>query len=76
MAKIVGAAGAHAGKQSVAAFKKMFATVLIVVAVIAFAEGVMLTSLVTLHGRLSWLTSLVGLSELQTFASKSMKPIA
>jgi hypothetical protein len=54
MAKIVGAAGAHAGKQSVAAFKKMFATVLIVVAVIAFAEGVMLTSLVTLHGRLSW----------------------
>jgi hypothetical protein len=44
MAKIVGAAGAHAGKQSVAAFKKMFATVLIVVAVIAFAEGVMLTS--------------------------------
>ena len=40
MAKIVGAAGAHAGKQSVAAFKKMFATVLIVVAVIAFAEGV------------------------------------
>ena len=54
MAKIVGAAGAHAARQSVAAFKKMFATVLIVVAVIAFAEGVMLTSLVTLRGRLSW----------------------
>ena len=52
MAKIVGAAGAYAGKQSVAAFKKMFATVLIVVAVIAFAEGVMLTSLVTLRGSL------------------------
>ena len=54
MAKIVGAAGTHVGKQSVAAFKKMFATVLIIVAVIAFAEGVMLTSLVTLRGRLSW----------------------
>src|SRR5438067_11781818 len=54
MAKIVGAAGAHAGKQSVAAFKKMVATLLVVVAVIAFAEGVMLTSVVTLRGRLSW----------------------
>ena len=54
MAKVVGAAGAHAGKQSVAALKKMFATVFFVVAVIAFAEGVMLTSLVLLHGRLSW----------------------
>jgi hypothetical protein len=61
MAKIVGAAGAHAGKQSVAAFKKMFATVLIVVAVIAFAEGVMLTSLVTLHGRLSWYLIPIGI---------------
>ena len=60
MAKIVGAAGAHAGKQSVAAFKKMFATVLIVVAAIAFAEGVMLTSLVTLRGRLSWYLILAG----------------
>ena len=54
MAKIVGAAGAHADKQSVAAFKGIFATVLIAVALIAFAEGVMLTSLVTLRGRLSW----------------------
>ena len=54
MAKIVGAAGAHADKQSVAAFKKMFATVLIAVALIAFAEGAMLTSLVTLRGGLSW----------------------
>ena len=54
MAKIIGAAGAHAAKQSVAAFKKMFATVLIAVAVIAFAEGVMLTSMVTLRGRFFW----------------------
>jgi hypothetical protein len=61
MAKIVGAAGAHAGKQSVAAFKKMFATVLFVVAVIAFAEGVMLTSLVTLHGRLPWYLIPIGI---------------
>jgi len=61
MAKVVGTAGAHAGKQSVAAFKKMFATVLIVVAVIAFAEGVMLTSLVTLHGRLSWYLIPIGI---------------
>jgi len=61
MAKIVGAAGAHAGKQSVAAFKKMFATVLIIVAVIAFAEGVMLTSLVTLRGRLPWYLIPIGI---------------
>jgi hypothetical protein len=39
----------------------MFATVLIVVAVIAFAEGVMLTSLVTLHGRLSWYLIPIGI---------------
>ena len=61
MAKIVGAAGAHAGKQSVAAFKKMFATVLIIVAVIAFAVGVMLTNLVTLRGRLAWYLIPIGL---------------
>src|SRR6266513_1658912 len=61
MAKVVGAAGAHAGKQSVAAFKRMFATVLIIVAVIAFAEGVMLTSLVTLHGRLPWYLIPIGI---------------
>ena len=67
MAKIVGAAGAHAGKQSVAAFKKMFATVLIIVAVIAFAEGVMLTSLVTLRGRLSWYLIPVGVGLLMVW---------
>src|SRR4030095_8749151 len=67
MAKNVGAAGAHAGKQSVAAFKKMFATVVIVVAVIAFAEGVMLTSLVTLHGRLSWYLIPAGLGLLMVW---------
>jgi len=67
MAKIVGAAGAHAGKQSVAAFKKMFATVLIVVAVIAFAEGVMLTSLVTLRVRLSWYLIPIGVGLLMVW---------
>ena len=39
----------------------MFATVLIIVAVIAFAEGVMLTSLVTLRGRLAWYLIPIGL---------------
>jgi Nuclease-related domain len=54
MAKVFGVAGEHAGKQSVAAFKKMFATLLILAVAIAFAEGVMLTSLVILRGHAVW----------------------
>ena len=54
MAKVIGAAGEHAGKQSVAAFRRMLGSLLGLVAVVAFGEGVMLSGLITLHGRWPW----------------------
>jgi hypothetical protein len=55
MAKVVGAAGEHAGRQSVAAFKRMFVTVLIVAVVAAFCEGVLLTTFFTTHIGIGWI---------------------
>lgn len=46
MAKVLGAAGEHAGRQSVAAFKRMFLTLLIVAIVAALCEGVILTTII------------------------------
>jgi hypothetical protein len=54
MAKVFGAAGEHAGRQSVAAFRRMFATVFIVGIVVAFAEGVLITTVITTHTRIGW----------------------
>jgi len=50
MAKVFGAAGEHAGRQSVAAFKRMFMTLLIVAVVVALFEGAILTSLIATRG--------------------------
>ena len=55
MAKVFGAAGKHAGRQSVAAFKKMFSTVLIVAVVAAFCEGAVVTTFFTTHIRIGWI---------------------
>ena len=55
MAKVFGAAGNHAGGQSVAAFKRMFATLLIVAVIVAFFEGATLAAILIMHGRISWL---------------------
>lgn len=55
MAKVFGAAGQHAGKQSVAAFKQMFSTLLILGIVVAFCMGVMMTFFLTTHRSLGWL---------------------
>ena len=55
MAIVYGAAGEHAGRQSVAAFKKMFATVLFVVAAVSFSEGIIVTSVFMKRGSLGWL---------------------
>ena len=49
MAKVFGAAGRHAGRQSVEAFKRMFATLFILGLIVAFCEGVLLTLSVTTH---------------------------
>lgn len=60
MAKVFGAAGEHAGRQSVAAFKRMFATMLIVAVVVAFFEGVLLAALFITHSRspIGWIAGL------------------
>ena len=50
MAKMFGAAGEHAGRQSVAAFKRMFLTLLIVAIVAALCEGVMVTTIIIKRG--------------------------
>ena len=50
MAKVLGAAGEHAGRQSVAAFKRMFFTLLIVAIVAAFCEGVIVTTFIIKRG--------------------------
>jgi hypothetical protein len=50
MAKVLGAAGEHAGRQSVAAFKRMFLTLLIVAIVAAFCEGVIVTTIIIKRG--------------------------
>jgi ribose/xylose/arabinose/galactoside ABC-type transport system permease subunit len=50
MAKVFGAAGEHAGQQSVAAFKRMFLTVLIVAIVAALCEGVVVTTFIIKRG--------------------------
>jgi hypothetical protein len=55
MAKVVGAAGEHAGRQSVAAFKRMFATVLTVAAVAAFCAGALLTTFFTTRIGIGWI---------------------
>jgi len=55
MAKVYGVAGEHAGRQSVAAFKRMFATLLIVAVVAAFCEGAMVTMFFTTHIRIGWI---------------------
>lgn len=55
MAKVFGAAGEHAGRQSVAAFKRMFLTLLFVVIVAAFCEGVVLTALITTVIKTNWI---------------------
>lgn len=55
MAKVYGIAGAHAGRQSVEAFKRMFRMLLILAVIVAFCEGVMLTTFVTTHAQISWL---------------------
>src|SRR5436305_1316005 len=60
MAKVFGAAGEHAGRQSVAAFKRMFATVLIVAVVVAFFGGVLLATLLITQGRnpIGWIAGM------------------
>lgn len=55
MAKVYGIAGAHAGRQSVEAFKRMFKMLLILAVIVAFCEGVMLTTFVTTHANIGWL---------------------
>ena len=55
MAKVFGAAGKHAGRQSVVAFKRMFTTVVIVAVVAAFFEGVVVTTFFTTHIRIGWI---------------------
>jgi hypothetical protein len=55
MAKVFGAAGRHAGRQSVTAFKRMFATMLIVVIVAAFCEGALVTTFFTTHIGIGWI---------------------
>jgi hypothetical protein len=55
MAKVFGAAGEHAGRQSVNAFKRMFATLLIVAVLVAFFEGVLLATLFITHNPIGWI---------------------
>ena len=50
MAKVLGGAGEHAGRQSMAAFKRMFLTLLIVAIVAAFCEGVIVTTIIIKRG--------------------------
>jgi hypothetical protein len=59
MAKVFGAAGEHAGRQSVTAFKRMFVTLLIVAVVAALCEGAMVTMFFTMHIRIWWIGLLV-----------------
>jgi hypothetical protein len=47
MAKVFGAAGKHAGRQSVEAFKRMFATALTLATICAFAAGIAVTAIIT-----------------------------
>ena len=63
MAKVFGAAGEHAGRQSVAAFKRMFLTLLIVAMVAALCEGVIVTTIIIKHGGIAAfvLTLVIGL---------------
>jgi autonomous glycyl radical cofactor GrcA len=63
MAKVFGEPGKHAGRQSVEAFKRMFATLFVLGLVVAFCEGVILTALVTNHvsGRWFLLPVIVGI---------------
>src|SRR5439155_20149445 len=63
MAKVFGAAGTHAGRQSVAAFKRMFATLLIVSVVVAFFGGGLVAALFITHSRnlISWIAGLAGI---------------
>lgn len=55
MAKVFGSAGEHAGRQSVAAFKRMFLTVLIVTIVAAFCEGAVITAVIVTRGGITHL---------------------
>jgi len=55
MAKVFGAAGKYAGRQSVEAFKRMFRTLFILGIVVAFCEGVLLTVVATTHAGPRWL---------------------
>ncbi|HZS18075.1 MAG TPA: nuclease-related domain-containing protein [Candidatus Udaeobacter sp.] len=55
MANVFGSAGQHAGRQSVAAFKRMFLTVLIVAIIAAFCEGAVLTGVVLTRGGIAQL---------------------
>ena len=77
MAKVFGAAGKHAGRQSVAAFKRMFATVLIVSVVVAFFGGGLLAALFITHSRnpIGWIAGLaviVSLLWLLTYANRKV----
>jgi hypothetical protein len=51
MAKVFGAAGKHAGRQSVEAFKRMFKTLFIFGLIVSFLEGGLLTTFVITHAR-------------------------
>lgn len=54
MAKVFGVAGQYAGRQSVAPFKRMFATLLILGFAVAFCLGGMTTFFLTTHGSRGW----------------------
>ncbi len=55
MAKVFGAAGEHAARQSVVAFKKMFLTLTGVIAALALSEGIIFSTLLFSRGRPSLL---------------------
>ncbi len=61
MAKVFGAAGEHAALQSVAAFRKMFLIMTIVIGALCFGEGVLATVLLTRTGSIPWWLLAVGL---------------
>lgn len=74
MAKVFGASGEHAGRQSVAAFKRMFATLFVVGVVAAFCEGILLTIIFTAHLGVGWIPLAVAIGIfllwLSNFASR------
>ena len=55
MAQIYGLAGEHSGKQSIAAFKKIFLTLFCIIAALCLIEGILIGLVVMRNGLLPWM---------------------